>query len=119
MSYDQILSMSPRELLDWLIANFYTEIPQALQSKEDMEKASELLLKLASNYSYLSNLLSFAKINARELKRFGDKTMYEDAVDKKESIQNTQDAVKQQYQALSRAVTIYIQQLEELKMMSF
>ena len=60
-------------------------------------------------------VLSYAKVNARLAKREGNKQKYEDAVDKKEIIQNMTDSIKQQYAALSRAVTIRIENNQELK----
>lgn len=81
-----------------------------------MEQASVILIQLSTYYAYLCTLLSYAKINARMAKRTGNKAAYEDAVDKKEIIQNMTDSIKQQYAALSRAVTIRIENNQELKL---
>ena len=115
MDYKKILNLEPTELIEWLMKEFYIEIPNQVISFEDMETASTVLIKLSTYYSYLCTLLSYAKINARITKREGSKTEYEDAVDKKEIIQNMTDSIKQQYAALSRTVTIKIENNQELR----
>ena len=117
MTYADALKKEPKELLNWLVKNFSVVIPEQVNSAEDMVLASSKLLELSSKYSYLCNLASYAKIVCRDYKRNKDKQEYEDMVDKKEIIGYMSDSVKQSYQALSRAVTIYIHNLEELKML--
>ena len=116
MDYENLLRKTPRELLSWLTDNFQFETMQTVNSVEDMQTAGELLLHLANAYSYLCCMLSFAKILTREYKRTGTKTEYEDMVDKKEIVSNMVDSIKQQYQAISRAVTIKIENNNELRM---
>ncbi len=117
--FEHLLSLSPTELCDWLLNEFYIEqFPDTILTTEDMEKAGELLLRLTNYYSYLHVLLSKAKVLTRVLKRSGDKDAYEDMVDRKEVVQNVTDAIKQQYAAISRAVTIRIENNRELMMAS-
>lgn len=115
-SFNSVLSKDPTELLYWLIETFNTDIPTTIASSDDMKAASETLLNLSGTYSYLMALLSYAKIQTRETKRNKSKELYEDMVDRKEVIQNFTDVVKQNYSAVSRAVTIYIENNNELKM---
>lgn len=115
-NFDTILQKDPLSLLNWLIENFMIEIPNVITTMEDMENASRLLLLTTSNYSYLCALLSYSKALSRRLKREGNKELYEDMIDKREAIQNITDAVKQSYSAISRAVTIHIENNQELKM---
>ena len=99
-------------------------MPDHIDSIEDMNNASKLLLKLSSNYSYICPLQSHAKIATRIAKRNKskddpDSTIdYEDMVDKKEIIDNVADCIKQEYNAISRAVTIKIESNRELQMTS-
>ena len=116
MDYVQVMAMLPEILLDWLTDSFLEEIPSEMTTAEDMDNAAKLMLKLSSSYSYLCALLSYAKFETRNVKRCGDKEDYEDMVDKKEAIQNILDAVKQQYNAISRVVTIRIENNRELQM---
>lgn len=111
-----LLSMRPMDLADWLTENFTRELPQAILSAEDMDNASQLLLKLANTYSYLNSLLAYAKLAMRETKRNGNREAYEDMYDRKEAIQNATESVKQQYAAVSRAVTIRMENNRELMM---
>ena len=56
------------------------------------------------------------QIATREAKRGGDKDLYEDMVDRKEAVERMTESVKQQYSAVSRAVTIHIENNKELHM---
>lgn len=114
--YEEVFKKKPKELLEWLTDNFYIPIPDAVLSIEDMDKAAEFLLRTSANYQYLNALLSYAKLATREAKREKRKEEYEDMVDKKEIISNVVDAIKQSYAAVSRAVTIRIENNEELRM---
>lgn len=114
--YDTVISMEPEKLIDYMFDTFVEDVPVSIVSIEDMKKASELLLKLSSSYSYLCALLSYAKVKCREAKRNLSKAEYEDMVDKKDIISNITEAVKHQYAAVSRSVTIHIENNNELKM---
>lgn len=116
--YRTVLDKSPQELLDWITKEFIesVEMPVQIIDSDGMNNASEQLLKLSSYYSYLATLLSEAKLNTRLTKRSSDKKAYEDAVDKKEIVQNAADAVKMMYAGVSRAVTIRTENLQELRM---
>ncbi len=118
MDYSTILNMDPDDLMKWLTREYVIQMPQEIVSVDDMNNAAKLLLQLSTYYSYLCTLLSYAKIRARKLKRDGDKQAYEDMVDRKEAIQNMTDSIKQQYAAISRGVTIRIENNQELKMTS-
>lgn len=118
MSYEQILSLPADKLLNWLTSNFLIEVPEEIVTVEDMKDASKLLLQCTSYYSYLCALSSYAKLATRNAKRSGDKTRYEDMIDKKEIVNHITDCVKQQYSAISRAVTIHIDNNQELRMLS-
>ena len=113
MHYKKVLEMQSEELIEWMLKEFAIEIPQAILTIEDMEEAGKILIKLTNYYSYLCALLSFAKINARAKKREKEKEAYEDAIDKREIIQNFTDCIKQKYPAVSRAVTIHIDRAQK------
>ena len=117
--YKTILSKGPEELLNWLVSSFTVEIPSALLSVEDMQYAAQIMSQLAGYYQYLNSLSAYAKIITRQIKRADDKTKedYEDMVDKKEAINSIIEAVKMTYNALSRAVTIYIENNKELHLL--
>lgn len=116
MNYESLLKMKPLELLQWLITNYSVSLPDAITTIEDMQASSSILLQLAGNYQYLNALSSYAKLVTRDAKRNLSKQEYEDMIDKKEMIQNFTDLTKQNYNAISRAVTIYIHNSDELKM---
>lgn len=115
-TYDDIFTMDPQNLVTWLHEEFYVELPEKIESTTDMELASELLLQLSSQYSYLAELLSYAKIAVRKAKRSLPKEEWEDMVDRKEVIERRLDIAKQQYTAVSRAVTVKTEANKELLM---
>ena len=110
--------MDPEKLVEWLKDEFLIDVPEEIITVEDMNEAAKLLLRLSSSYSYLCVLLSHAKIAVRALKRGTDKEAIDDMIDRKEAIQNITDSVKQQYAAISRNVTIKIENNRELQMNS-
>lgn len=115
--FDILLSMPPKKFLSWLDKNFYIKLPTyAVNDAEDMTNAAQLMTILTNRYSYLCSFLSYAKIATREAKRNGGKAAYEDMVDKRDSIETMVSAVKQEYAAVSRAVTIHVENNAELKM---
>ena len=128
MTYENILELEPYSMIDMLTTDYLTEVPQTINTIEDMNLASQKLLKLAESYSFISSLLSLTKIMVRQAKRDMNnapkeqkdeyKTRYEDMVDKNAIVSNLSDAVKQQYNAISRAVTIHIENNHELNMTS-
>lgn len=116
MEYSNVLRMQPEELFVWLDREFNVTIPKEIQTVADMENASKILLKLAGYQSYLSSLLAYAEIVTRQAKRTLPKAEYEDSVDRKKVIQAKIDSIKQMYTAVSRAVTIKIENNAELHM---
>lgn len=110
--------MKAEEMIDWLLKEFALDVPGEIITPDDMDEAATLLLKGSSYYSYLCALLSYAKVRVRSLKREGPskKSEYEDMVDRKEVLQNFADAIKQEYAAISRAVTIRMENNLELRM---
>ncbi len=126
MDYANVLGSEPYDFFGWLVKEFSTEIPKEIVTIEEMNEAQALLLELASKFSYLSELASYAKIATRELKRVldSDKTpenrrAYEDMVDKKEAVQNFAEIMKSKYAAVSRAVTIKTEINKELGMSAY
>lgn len=111
MDYKTILAMDPFSLIEWLHKEFdiINHFPLKIVTKEEMEMASELLLVLTSYNSYLLELVSYAKCSVRKAKRELSKTEYEDMVDKRDAIINMQEDIEQQYKAISRAVTVKIE----------
>jgi len=113
----EVLSMDPDELENWL-TNFIVDIPTAVETVEDMQLASRLLSKLASNYAYLNSLAVYAKNAVRREKKKGkeNKEVYETLIDRQNAIDSTCDSVKMLYNCLSRLVTIKQEINKEINM---
>ena len=116
MTYREMLHIPVSEYLTLLEQTILGDIPEDLATTDNMGSAATLLATLSNEYSMLMCLLSYAKTMARELKRSGPKEDYEDMVDRKEITQNFADALKLQYQATSRAVTVWQESNAELRM---
>lgn len=115
-NYADILQKDPLELLEWLSETFSIDFPTRINSVEEMSIASEKLLQLTGYHAYLCELLSYAKIAVRQAKRDLSKTEWEDYVDKQNAIDRRLDIVKQQYNAISRAITVKTESNKELFM---
>ena len=100
----------------WLDETFPLPAPEAIITSQDMEEAAKSLLKLSSEFSYISELCSWAKALTREAKRTLSKEEYENMVDKKDAVENKMNAIKQTYAGISRAVTIRLESNQELRM---
>lgn len=125
MTITEVFNQTPEKLLNFLIENFTITLPNQIETVEELNEAAEAMLKLSQYYVYLNELSAYAKILTRSVKRQKDahktenyKTRYEDCVDKKEIIDRIADSIKQQYTAISRAVTIRIEANAELKLNS-
>ena len=115
--FENILSLDPEDLLQWLNSNFLEDIPIAINNVEDLKNAGVLLGKLTNIYSYLVSLSMFAKLKVREAKKDKEnKENIDKAVDRKEIIKSYADVIKCQYNAVSRMVTVKKQIDEEMKM---
>lgn len=117
-NYQDIFSLSPIDLVSWLHNEFSISLPEKIETTDDMEAASQILLVLSEYFSYLSELLSYAKIAVRQAKRNSPKEQWEDMVDRQLAIERKLDSVKQQYSAVSRAVTIKTENNKEFFMSS-
>lgn len=87
-------------------------IPDRISSYDDMVAAGELLMRLTSYYASLNSLYAKAKIRVRT--STGEEKKL--ATGRREIIDIHISTIKQQYAALSRAVTIYMENIQELRM---
>lgn len=116
-SVKEILDEEPFRLMELFQEEYGYEIPETIDSIEDMKRAGKLLGKLANSYSYLMQLSSYAKLNVRIARRDKkNKEKIEDAIDRKTIIDTFAETVGMQYKAISRMLTIKQQINEELKM---
>lgn len=83
---------------------------------EDANAAGKELMRLSANYSFLSTLLSYAKVMKREKQRSGDKTAYQDAIDREDIIEQAMKSVDVSYRSINRAVSIWSEVQRELMM---
>lgn len=131
---NNIVNSDPFELLDWAKENFSYEVPSGINSVSDMGRVGTLLGMLTNEYSYLISLTTelalyskMAKLNVPTKPKNADDMPY--YIEKKEEaeimeqrkkvIECFANMLKQQYNAVSRMLTVYSQTQEELKMTDY
>ena len=133
-SINNIINSDPFELLDWAKESFSYEVPSGINSVSDMGRVGTLLGMLTNEYSYLISLTTelalyskMAKLNVPTKPKNADDMPY--YIEKKEEaeimeqrkkvIECFANMLKQQYNAVSRMLTVYSQTQEELKMTDY
>lgn len=121
----EILSMEPNSMLTWIKKEgFLMEIPESLETVEDLKYAQSLLTKIANYNTYLSVILAYAKTATRYLKAEVETNKnnpeksfeYDRMISRRDTLQMVVDILKMQYQAISRSFTIRQEALKELNM---
>ena len=119
-TYTEILSMEPLELQNWITKEFELtkEIPTDISSVEDMQNASHMIGTFTNRLSYLTALGVYAKMCVRQEKRKGkeNKSNADDMIDRKYAIDKAAEIVKQQYNTVSRMITVKQEINKELYM---
>lgn len=114
----EMLEMDPAELLKYLTENYVIKIPLSIETKEQVERASEEMAKASAYYVFFSPLKLQANLMKRILKK---QKADKDAVDNmlvRETIFDSQMSVmKQSYDTISRLFTIRHREQDELRMM--
>lgn len=111
-TYQQIIALSPLDLIQYL-ETFKLSVSGDINNSNDADTASRLLNKISNNYSFLSSLLSIAKATKRSLARTGRISEYEDMIDKEAVIDNLLRAIDIQYRALSKTISLYMEEHKE------
>ena len=121
-SFQNIITISrltPDALVCELISRYSVTIPEQISSTDDLKEAGILLGRLANIKTFLYSLLSYLKVAARQEKAKG-----RDARDEAErlamnrdAVELMLDAVKGQYDAVSRMLTAHKMELDELRML--
>lgn len=114
-SYLEILEMDPLPFLTFL-EQFKTDINYSVEDAESMQAAGNHLGVLANNYGFLASLYSYAGVKKRQFSRDGKALDYQDMVDREAALERTMKAVDMQYRALSKAITVHIENNKELYM---
>jgi hypothetical protein len=121
MNVTDLWTKSNSEIMESLSRTVLEDIPKGIKSADDLERMEYLLGKLANDYVYLITLLNHARNYVRQLKRKGKEYQaeYEDMIDKRDSLEAIASAVKLQYSAVSRMLTVKIEKNEELSMYDY
>ena len=117
LTNEEILKLSPVELLFELEKEYIKKIPCSIETSEDLKAAGKMLCELTNSYSYLMSLNTLADMQLRNAKaRKEDKEMIADMTSRRDAIKNAVEIIKFQYAGLSRAITVRKQVDEEMKM---
>lgn len=112
-SYEDVLKMDSLVFAAH-IDGFLSNIDISILTTEDAQAATTELGKLSNRYAYLSSLSNHAKLYKRRLRRAGNVSDYEDMIDKEAMIADAMSSVDRQYRALSKAITVHIENNKEL-----
>ena len=111
--YLYLSKMDPFDLLYYIKESFLNEIPEQVDSIEDMVTVQSLFPKITNAYSYVNAALAHVKLLTRQLKAEKDrdksdesKAAYEEMVSRRDVLETASEVLKQQYSALSRAITV-------------
>lgn len=116
LTADTMKDMDPEELNADLIEEYVHEIPTSIDTIEDMAKIGKLMGMLTNNYSYLLAVLNTFKIWTKIAKASEDKVAYTNMAMRRDSVEAIVSILQQQYNALSRLITIKQEINNELKM---
>lgn len=116
LNINDLLSFSPMDLAQILNNTLIFDIPCQIETEQELNEVGKMLAITSNQYSFLTSMLSIAKVNVRKYKRAKAKTSYEDAVDKRDIISYTVDAVKLRHKTLSRLITVKQERNNELNM---
>lgn len=136
LTINNVCSMMPEEILKELTNTYgkYFSLPNGVESAEDMTRAGALLGETMNAYSFVSQLASYATINARYAKnRCPSKpkasgnaeamALYTSLKEESELMALRRDTLKDfakllemQHRAISRMITVRIEANKELAM---
>lgn len=112
-SYEDVLKMDSLVFAAH-IDGFLSNIDISILTTEDAQAATTELGELSNRYAYLSSLSNHAKLYKRRLRRAGNVSDYENMIDKEAMIADAMSSVDRQYRALSKAITVHIENNKEL-----
>lgn len=90
--------------------------PGEYMTPEQMIAAGNELNRLSANYSFLSTLLCYARVDKRAKQRSGDKNAYQDAIDREDIIECVMKSIDTLYRSINRSTTIRTEVAKELMM---
>lgn len=114
-----LFTLSVSEVINIISNRVLSDIPEGINSEEDVVQLERLLGRLPNDYAYVIELLSHARYYVRYLKRKKLKEEYEDMMDKRDALESIANALKLQYQGVSRMITTYEQRREENNMYEY
>lgn len=116
-SSNDLLSMEPVELQEYIMSNYSIIIPVSVETAEDLKAASVIISTAYSNYSFLTSMRQMAKIQKRMLKRQKESSAEIEKMLMREEIFETEAGkAKHAYDTVSRMVTIKQMINQEMKM---
>ena len=117
MSGNDLIAMSPIDMIKYLTTTFDLTTPSSIETIEDMEEAAALLSRFTADYTYLTQLTLLANIKKQEARRSGVTAReLDDAFMREQILDKFADLAKTAYQTTSRLLTIKQQINLELRL---
>lgn len=116
-----LLTTSVTEVIRTLYRDIMTDIPEGIKDDTDLKQIEHFLGRLANDYAYVVELLSYSRHYVRYFKRQGAeaKQKYEDMMDIRDALESIASAIKLRYEAVSRMLTAMEQRLREKDMVPY
>lgn len=118
LTYADIVNLEPEQFQNYVLKRYISSVNLAIETSADAEYAAKQLQRISNHIMELSVLSTTASFIKREYKRNGNQKKYEDAVDKCHAIDSLSHAIDSQYKALSKSISVYMENHKEQWMAS-
>lgn len=117
---EAISRTDPVELLQFLAEEYLLQLPEGICSDYDLEQAGVLIGQISNKRSYLNSLVAFLKLKTKleKLKGKDNSEEYQLMMCRRDAAMDIYNIIDQQYEGLSRMITVYIEEMKELLYLS-
>ena len=118
----KILKMPLDDFVKWISDSFFVEVQEDISNLtiDDANNIAKMMSQATNAYTYLIQVRAYLQSAYRTSKNNKEKPeIYQDYMDKRDFIDTAISASKQQYNNLSRLITVRQSIVEELRMADF
>ena len=116
-TFEEFSKLSPEDLTEYLITEYSENIPEGLNSPEDLDTVNNLLGKYSNQRTALLDLFGYLKTKTAVLKIEGDKDGYNEMMIRRNIVETVLKSIEGRYDGVSRMLTARKQKYDELRML--
>ena len=116
-TYEDYSKLPPEELTRYLIIKYSEDIPEGLNSAEDIDCVNNLLGKYTNQRTALLNFFGFLKTKTALLKAEGKTEEYNEMMVKRNMVEIVLKGIEGRYDGASRMLSARKQKYDELRML--